>query len=496
MNQLDHQQAPNLSLWRSNPIYQILAWSYLLALTASFAVIGVNVVTLIAFILIAAIFILPSPLLGLALIISLTMIFERFFTLEPLMINQIAYKLYPLDIIIGLTIVATALAYWRQRRWPRISWHWPEKLLALFILLTVIYFFRGLMDINADFYVLFSSFKNYAFYPLLYFLTISLVTNEAQLKRIIKIIINSCLVIILFIAFGFLTGEGLWTEFTPLSTEGSRLLAGTHAFYLVLGLLLTLSLMVFRKLTNNNAANAVIVVWLIGIAGSLMRHLWLGLLGAILLLWLLIPLKNKKILARLLARSALIIIAAAVIIILIVNLLPPWHSGQKILEPFFDWYQRLTSIGDVELDSSINWRLVLWQTAQKTWLDSPLIGIGLGKKIPLEFTDWQNFEEIRNIHNSPLAILIQMGLIGFLLFAGFISASAVYSWKKIRPNQALYPYYAGLISALAAILFFSLFQPYLETNLTAIFFWLFLGLIATSRNFLTPNQDYENTPNQ
>lgn len=494
MNQTDHKQAPDLSLWRHDTLYQAFAWIYLFAITASFALIGVNLINLIVFILIAAIFILPSPILGLAMIISLTMIFERFFTLEPLIINQAIYKIYPLDIVVGLTIIATALAYLRHQRWPKICWQLPEKFLALFIILSAVYFFRGLLDINADFYVLFSSFKNYAFYPLLYFLTIILINDATQLKRIIKIIINTCLIIILFIAIGVISGQGLWTEFTPLSTGGSRLLAGTHAFYLVLGLLLTISLAAFNKLANKNIASVIFIIWLIGIIGSLMRHLWLGLLAATLLLWLIVPLKNKRLITDFLGKNALIVISLTIAILLSASLMPQWHNWQKIIEPISDFYQRLVSIGNIDIDSSINWRLVLWQTANKIWLDNPILGIGLGKKIPLEFTDWQNFEEIRNIHNSPLAILIQMGIVGLSIFIGFIAATAGYSWQSIKSQKYLYPYYLGLISATAAILFFTLFQPYLETNLTAIFLWIFMGLIATSRNIF--NHQYENTPNK
>lgn len=488
MNQDNLLQPDDFPTRENDFLYQVMAWLYLGAIIAVSIFIGINQFTLIALALLAAIFVLPSPLSGLSLIIGLTMIFERFFTLSPVIINQISYKIYPLDIIIILTAVATALFYRYRHYRPKIAWQLPEKSLAIFIILGIIYLFRGLADINSEFYVSFSTFKNYAFYPLLYFLTILIITDEQKLKKIITIIINIAVILIVFIAFGIITGEGLWTEFTPLSTAGTRILAYTHAFYLMLAATLTTGLIAFNRFPRRQPIAVILTIWLIGIAGSLMRHLWLGLIVSILTLWLIIPKENKKKLSAYLLKNGWVIICLISLIVLIAYFLPDTAYYREFFGPIKNFGERLASLGKASGDTSISWRVVLWQTAEKIWLENPLWGIGFGRKIPLELTDWQTYEEIRNIHNSPLAILIQMGVVGFAAFAVFTIACLSYTWRKIRQSEELMPYYFGLIAAIVGTLFCSLFQPYLETNLTAIFLWIFMGLLATARNII-PDQE-------
>jgi len=73
-----------------------------------------------------------------------------------------------------------------------------------------------------------------------------------------------------------------------------------------------------------------------------------------------------------------------------------------------------------------------------------------------------------------------MGLIGIGLFGLFVVTNVLGNLKYIFKNDDLKPYYFGLLSATVAVIFASLFQPYLETNLTGIFFWILLGLLRTS----------------
>ena len=134
----------------------------------------------------------------------------------------------------------------------------------------------------------------------------------------------------------------------------------------------------------------------------------------------------------------------------------------------------------------------LWSDAIKKWQLSPVFGIGFGKQLSIETYDWQANEDVKNIHNSPLAILAQMGIAGFTLFAIFIFSVLGSSFKYIFEDEELKPYYIGIVASIALCLFASLFQPYLETNMTSIFFWMLLGLLSTSRFLIKQNENPAN----
>ncbi|MEI6288050.1 MAG: O-antigen ligase family protein [bacterium] len=465
--------------------YQTVAYTYLATFVITSIFLGLSPILFALFTAVGAIFILAYAELGLWLIIVFTMLFERFFTLQPLIINQNTYKLYPLDIVMGLLIFSILFSLIKSKNKNKITIGWPEKLILLFITISGLYFIRSLFDINADFDVAFSSFKNYAFYPLLYFITIYLINDAKKFKHTLHTILISGVLIIGFIIIGVITGQGLWTEYTPLSTAGVRLLAGTHAFYLVLCSLIVLSLLAYKRFFSNQLPTMILWIWSFGIAMSLMRHLWLGLVFGGAVIFALIPRKNKKILASYGGKNILTVFAILVVLIMAGNIFFTYDLNNPVFNFLQDLQIRAASIGNTSIDTSVAWRFSLWQSAQEVWLTNPIFGIGLGHIIPLELDGWRTFEEVRNLHNSLLAILVQMGLLGLISFLGLIASVLITSRKKIFNDQNLTPYYIGLYAGVAVILFCSLFQPYFETNLTAIFLWIFLGLIATSRNLKT-----------
>lgn len=462
-----------------NAIYNIMAYLYIGGFIILGMTIGFSPIIYGLFLIMSLIFILPSYLLGIYIIIFMTMIFERWFSLSPLITDYSIYKLYPLDIIMIIAFLGWLINQVRSST-NKIFFKWPEKILAIFIIVNVIYLIKSFFEVNADAEVAFSSFKNYAFYPLLYFLIIYSVQTKKQLKNVVHLILLAGVAIISFIIIGLMRGEGLWTEYTPLSTAGVRFLAGTHAFYLMIAVLISLSLLAFDRFKNKGFVSMIIIIWLAGITMSLMRHLWLSFFAGLLILLALIPITNRKNLIRSSFKSGAIIITVTTIVLLIVNLFPLYNFSQTVNDSYQVINQRIISIASGSQDTSINWRINFWNAAKKSWLESPVTGLGFGKKLPLDLGEWQTFEEIRNIHNSPLAITIQMGLIGISLFGLFVLTSTLGNLKYILKSEELKPYYFGLLAATIAVLFASLFQPYLETNLTGIFLWILLGLLRSS----------------
>ena len=301
--------------------------------------------------------------------------------------------------------------------------------------------------------------------------------------------------IIGFFAYGIINGQGLWTEFTPLSTNGIRLLAGTHAFYLCITFIIAICLLAFKRFQNKNFVQAILWIWALGIAGSMMRHLWLGLIIGVITAIILLPKENKKVLVKSGIKNFAIAITIISIIILFSSLTIGGGSMTNGDQAFTSIKNRVASFMNTGDDTSAVWRLDLWRDAKDKWLANPVWGVGFGKTLSLETVDWHTFEEVRNIHNSPLAIAVQMGAVGFIVFFLFCLFVIASSLKHIYRDPEFTPYYIGLIAAIAIMGFASLFQPYLEANFTGIFLWLMLGLLRTSKIINSPENNTIETDN-
>ncbi|MFA6594430.1 MAG: O-antigen ligase family protein [Candidatus Buchananbacteria bacterium] len=467
----------------------LLAYIYLGALIAAIIVYGPSPLFYALFAASAALFILPNHyFLGFCLLITLTMLFERFFTLTGLVIDRDVYKFYLLDVIMALSFGALAVQHFILQKKRQLLWGWPETFLACFMLLVAAYLFRSLFDINAKFEVAFSSFKNYFFYPLLYFFTVLTVQTPKRLKQVSQLIMLNGVFLIVFLLIGFARGAGLWTEFTPLSTAGVRYLAGTHAFYLLIAALIGVSLLAFNRLRHQGLGLLILTLWSLGIIVSLMRHLWLAAIIGLAALFVLMPYQNKKFISRQAIKAGLLVASLALVAVLAANLAYFNPTTENAAGNVRNVSERLLSLGNLSEDTSASWRLDLWKDAQQVWQTNPIWGIGFGHTILIDTGDYQSFEEIRNIHNSPLAIMVQMGLAGLIVFILFFLAVFACSWRPVYANFDLIPYYLGIAAAALIFLFASCFQPYLETNLMGIWFWILLGLLR-SATIINKNND-------
>ncbi|HHD92496.1 MAG TPA: O-antigen ligase family protein, partial [Candidatus Portnoybacteria bacterium] len=156
-----------------------------------------------------------------------------------------------------------------------------------------------------------------------------------------------------------------------------------------------------------------------------------------------------------------------------------------------DLGKRGASITKAKTDKSFAWRELVWEASYAKFKKHPILGVGTGKLIYVQTQGYQDYIESRNIHNSFLAVMLQTGLLGLGVLVFFIyknMRNLVKSFKK-KKNQF---YALSILGILIIYIISSLFQPYLETNLLAIFFWIALGL---SRN-LTNLRTYENFRNQ
>lgn len=427
------------------------------------------------------------PRSGLYAIAFSTFVFERFFTLQPIILGRVEYKIYPLDVI--LLAIVSSLIFRLIFKKTRLHLKKIDYGLVGFIFLTTAYFIVSSFILKNDFELSFSSFKNYAIYSLFYFVVIGLIQTKQDLVRLMKFALAGAVGIIFFVFYGIINGSGLWSEFTPLSTEGVRLLAFTHAFYSSLVLLGVITFLIFQKSTNKHLY-FLTATWIVGIVGSMMRHLWVGLIVSMFVLYSLISKEQKRSSRKFLFKLAVIIIIAGMLVVYLSLIFPHNGVSQAIVSSTDVITQRISSLFYSSGDESIFWRNIVWREGIRTYGENFFWGTGLGNRIYVETESYRDFVELRNIHNSFLSLLIQMGILPMILLVTLVAVNLKKLFSKIRIQAD----WVGVTFFILIIyyLIVALFQPYLETNLLGIFFWIMLGCIRCYNFFL---ETYENTRN-
>lgn len=417
------------------------------------------------------------PRAGLLGLLITTIIFERFFTLAPLVIGESVYKLYPLDVVMGAVLLGTLFFFLKKESiFP--SWHKSDSWLIAFLLLVTGIFIASLVWLSDIAPALaFSTWKQYAFYSLLVFLMPFLIRTWGDVKWFTKTLLVSALGVGFFLLLGIVLGGGLWTEYTPLTTSGVRLLAFPHGFYAALAFIITVLIfpvLVEIKKYKKGWLYFTGALFAVAVLASLMRHIWLSLIivFGLLIVGTYRQGAGKKILQYFFL-NALPIGALLIAIWFAVSLFPDSEGAfrsEKVVSVVSD---RISSIGN-PYDESLVWRKAVWQSAFEGFTASPLFGIGFGKYVPVELGDYQRYIEVRDMHNSWFALLIQTGIIGVLIFLIFLANLLWPLWKKRNKEEWFMPINIVLALLLFQALVF-LSQPYLETNLLGIWFWVTLG---------------------
>jgi O-antigen ligase len=432
----------------------------------------VFILTMLIGFMLAAIY----PRSGMLAIVFLTMVWERFFTLQTFFIGKSEYKIYPLDILLAGVFVGILVQYLLMRK--KIQLRKVDWILMGFIGLNIVYFAWSLIIIKTNAALAFSALKNYAFYSLLYFATMFLFRDKKSWRELFGFFLAGAVALTGFVILGLISGEGLWSGYTPLSTSGVRKLAFTHGLYLTLAFFPMLLWLIGRKKIHqlkDEIYHVFMAIWLVGIIGALMRHLWIAMAGVFILLLLFLTKVQKKGILRIVFKLAVPFIVIGVFVFYAASMNPQSNLARTFEKSLGVVSERASSLVSSKEDESFAWRTLVWQGAYTRFKNNPIFGIGTGERIYVEDKDYKDFIEIRNIHNSYLAILFQLGFLGLGFFFFFVYGNVRALLSSSGDEQ--YNFYKFSILSVLAIYLLSLpFQPYLETNLLAIFFWMSLGL--------------------
>ncbi len=430
----------------------------------------------------AAIAIIVTPEAGLLTVIVATMIFERWFTLQPIELFDQVIKFYPIDLVIIITLVSVLI---RRLFGPhlRLSDRPFGGALWLWVVVISMAGILSLFDETANPELIGSTVKNFALYGVMYWLAINIVRTAAQFHRFIGALVFGAVAIIPILIYGLIVGQGLWAEYVPLSTAGTRFLGEPHSFYVAGLFILLINWLVARPAWGRREITALmtILAWGVGIVASLQRHLWLGLVAVSGILIASYQAVHRRQLLRI-AGLGLIAVALAVVVTLW------WSSWQVTTNPLENDLLRSAQLRVVSLfsddgsDSSTVWRLTSWYRAWQLWQEHWLFGIGFGHLISFSIGELDFSVEIRELHNNFIGLVLQLGLIGLGLALYLVSRIGLAFWRyqgRLRGSQR--QWFVGFFALAVLFLWSANFSVYFDVNALSIFFWLSLAGMRISQ---------------
>ena len=426
-----------------------------------------------------------KPTVGIIAIILCTMWFERNFTLQSIVFSNDSYKLYPLDFVLIITMLSVAVGFIRKK----LKYKWKTKFdlpILIFGLVTTANFLYVFFSGNNDPALAFGTYKNYFLYAIFYILLQFTFRTKEDWIKLFKWFTVGGVGLFFFLIYGIVNGAGLWSEYTPLSTAGSRLIAGTHIFFIILFGFWMLGLYFwpsdkFKFFTRKTLAYVLGIIG-VGILVALVRHLWIALI-ILFVFWLVYMLakEQKTQFVRLVGRGILIVVVVAVVYSAL--FVVAFGNKPKQISKVWAVLQERTSVSLVAggYDSSASWRLSVWESGIQQWSFNPIFGHGLGKTLSGAIGDYIFDIAAKELHNNYLGILVQLGTVGALalIYWFYMLLKNMHAmWQKNKDEQDIEK--PMLFFAINTVLFFMIifaFSVYWDVNFFILWWWLAIALL-------------------
>ncbi|MGM0370584.1 MAG: O-antigen ligase family protein [Bacillota bacterium] len=196
--------------------------------------------------------------------------------------------------------------------------------------------------------------------------------------------------------------------------------------------------------TKQKSFNFGVIILLIGLFLSGSRGSMIAFFVSLPLLF--IGLKGKELYQSIFKTVSIVIVALIMVQIIVVS--------APYLQENIEMQQLSKILIDSEgfISSSVAARLKFWDKAVQLFSDKPLTGYGLGSYHVASYLKYEGgVSYSRFVHNYYLQILSDVGVMGAILFVGFLVSLLQIAWKKIR-SQQYSDYLPGLLAALLAFL--------------------------------------------
>lgn len=207
------------------------------------------------------------------------------------------------------------------------------------------------------------------------------------------------------------------------------------------------------------------------------RGAWLAIFVEFLLLLTWVIFTKDKFLS--LTKHGLVLLLSSLLLLVLVSLSADgWiNAWQLLLDKLDSIYQKAISVSG----STATARYIIWQGAIDIWQTSPLLGTGLGSFFPmLNNEGFASFKTIgvQRVHNDFLELLVEVGLVGILIFLGFITSLLVLLIRLLRAlNGEAYLFISMLMIALIGSSINALFSFPYQMVLPMVVIGLYLGLL-------------------
>ncbi len=317
------------------------------------------------------------------------------------------------------------------------------------------------------------------YYSIFYFFIIYVIKNFTILKKFF---------IIFFIASGLATIYFYLSYFNVISWNPQ---GAANSMYLGISLiLLYVFLPLIRKRNVRNIVYLIILLQLVSIILFKVRSVWVALSISFLFVSILL-FKNRLVSVKHLRLWFLGIILVVVILLAALVGYPP--ATKIALEARTIILPTKTVAGSSSVGNTL-FRLAMWrellQEVGSRW-DYLIFGFGFGKPFMPKSAAFMHLEWI-DPHNSHLAILYRMGLLGFGVYIWLILRFLKRCLRFLKQNddRTTKLYMIGLLGAFILVLVHSTFSVILEGPYKGIFFWITMGLCIVVIRLA--NSNYEN----
>lgn len=363
------------------------------------------------------------------------------------------------DILLILLIIGWFIKSKKENR--RLFIRSPFNLLLFFIIIyTYISLWIGSFNYNLP-YPIHSSdirlqfWKNYITFPLIFFLVFN---NIKEVKHMKLLVIAKTLA--MFLMFYYTIHQIQWLSGPALkrklhgtfATLGPNELSGFYAAYLfVLAGIMSFSRSKIFKLF-------LLIAVILGSYCILFLYSRGAYLATIVSLVIFLLIKSKKLLIPL------------IIIALFWQAFLPANVINRIAETKNEYG---------ELDRSSELRIIVWEKSIEMFKNNPVFGVGFNTSTHFGF-------ELGDTHNIYLKILVEQGIIGFLLFLILLFLSSRYSWRLYKKGKDpfLKGIGLGLFICIISLSISNLFGDRWTHLEVGAYFWSFLGLVAKGNTLI------------
>jgi O-antigen ligase len=275
--------------------------------------------------------------------------------------------------------------------------------------------------------------------PLFYYFIFFAVINLIRKKKQLKVLINGLLLLAVLGSLAFLVQtidpnlQLIKTKSADLKTAGEVFLGVVRTFSLADKLIypmliISFSLLIFRKGLNSRLRILIVAVLAIGLFLTFQRNLWLTLISMIILMVIILSWEYK-------IRILNFFLIGLMILIILISI-----PGTSIINYMDAGLNRITRGLDPQTlaqDDSTQWRVMEMGYAFQSIAQHPLLGVGLGNFYrPAVTRDVYTPYTLRYyIHIAYLWVFIDMGLVGFIPFIwlyGLIIFRGFTHWYKVE----------------------------------------------------------------